>query len=141
MSEASFWSGPDTLWQDVRAHRRYNLGMRFRLALLALLFVFAQSPSLPAKDVKWFEVSSEHFLLFTNTNEMKGRRLVSDFENRVAAFEQAFGKVPPRQFPTEIFLSARTSAFISPSATAESALLPASNMVTLVSLGSLCSLT
>lgn len=65
--------------------------------LLTLLFV---SP----KEAKWFEVSSDHFLLFTDTNEMKGRRLLSDLESRVDAFAQAFGKVPPRQFPIEVFL-------------------------------------
>jgi TonB family protein len=86
--------------------------MRFRSILAALLFVLAQSPSLPAKDAKWFEVSSEHFLLFTDTNEMKGRRLVSDFENRVSAFSQAFGKVPARQFPIELFLFKEDSDFI-----------------------------
>ena len=57
-----------------------------------------------AKDEKWFELSSEHFLLFTDTTEAKGRRLLSDFENRVMAFSQTFGKVPPRQFPIEVFL-------------------------------------
>src|SRR5207247_1929243 len=50
------------------------------------------------------ELSSEHFLLFTNTTEAKGRRLLSDFENRILAFSQAFGKFPPRQFPIEVFL-------------------------------------
>jgi hypothetical protein len=54
--------------------------MRYRLAVLVLVLIFAQGAALPAKDPKWFEVSSEHFLLFTDTNEMKGRRLVSDFE-------------------------------------------------------------
>jgi len=78
--------------------------MRYRLILLSLIFVFAQNGSLPAKDAKWFEVSSGHFLLFTDTNEMKGRRLLADFEARVAAFSQAFGTLPPRQFPIEIFL-------------------------------------
>ena len=86
--------------------------MRYRPILLALLFVFVQSPPLPAKDAKWFEVSSDHFLLFTDTNEMKGRRLVSDFENRITAFSQAFGKVPPREFPIEIFLFKEEPDFI-----------------------------
>jgi TonB family protein len=70
----------------------------------ALLCVLTQAATLSAKDVKWLEVSSEHFLLFTDTNETKGRRLVADFENRIATFSQAFGKLPPRQFPIEIFL-------------------------------------
>src|SRR5580692_2396126 len=78
--------------------------MRYRVILLALLCFAGASPSLHAKDAKWFEVSSEHFLLFTDTNEMKGRRLVADFENRIDAFSQVFGKVPVRQFPIEIFL-------------------------------------
>jgi hypothetical protein len=70
------------------------------------------SPSLRAKESKWFEVSSEHFLLFTDTNEMKGRRLVTDFETRLATFSQAFGKLPPRQFPIEIFLFNEEQDFI-----------------------------
>lgn len=77
-----------------------------------LAFVLAIPALLPAKDPKWIEVSSDHFLLFTDTNEMKGRRLVSDFENRVAAFSEAFGKVPPRQFPIEIFLFSQEPDFI-----------------------------
>src|SRR5213082_1752659 len=78
--------------------------MRYRSILLVAALLLLPIPALHAKDPKWFEVSSEHFLLFTDTNEMKGRRLVSDFENRVTAFSQAFGKVPARQFPIEIFL-------------------------------------
>jgi len=79
---------------------------------LALLLLSMLIPVLHAKDPKWFEVSSEHFLLFTDTNEAKGRRLISDFENRVAAFSQAFGKVPARQFPIEIFLFNNEQDFI-----------------------------
>jgi TonB family protein len=73
--------------------------------LLALMFL---SP----KDSKWFEVSSDHFLLFTDTNEMKGRRLLTDLENRVAAFSRAFGEVPPRQYPIEVFLFKEEVDFI-----------------------------
>src|SRR6516162_4382898 len=91
---------------------RYNRWMRFRVIFAAFVCVFLLTPSLPAKDSKWFEVSSDHFLLFTDTNEMKGRRLVSDFENRVEAFVQAFGKVPGRQFPIEIFLFSQEQDFI-----------------------------
>ncbi len=79
---------------------------------LALLLLSMLIPVLQAKDPKWFEVSSEHFLLFTDTNEAKGRRLISDFENRVAAFSQAFGRVPARQFPVEIFLVNNEQDFI-----------------------------
>src|SRR3989441_11792675 len=86
--------------------------MRYRVMALALLLLSMLIPVLQAKDPKWFEVSSEHFLLFTDTNEAKGRRLISDFENRVAAFSQAFGKVPARQFPIEIFLFNNEQDFI-----------------------------
>src|SRR2546428_4220552 len=86
--------------------------MRYRIMALALLLLSLLIPALHAKDPKWFEVSSEHFLLFTDTNEAKGRRLISDFENRVAAFSQAFGKVPARQFPIEIFLFNNEQDFI-----------------------------
>src|SRR3989441_10254096 len=86
--------------------------MRYRAIVLALLGLAVRVPALQAKDPKWFEVSSEHFLLFTDTNEAKGRRLISDFENRVAAFSQAFGKVPARQFPIEIFLFNNEQDFI-----------------------------
>jgi protein TonB len=75
-----------------------------RRLLFALLFLLTAVSPLRAKDVKWFEVSSDHFLLFTDTSEAKGRRLVSDLENRVAALSQVFGKVPDRQFPIEVFL-------------------------------------
>src|SRR6516162_2599475 len=79
--------------------------MRYRAILAAFLFLLA-------KDTKWFEVSSDHFLLFTDTSEMKGRRLVSDLEGRVAAFSEAFGRVPPRQFPIEVFLFKEEQDFI-----------------------------
>src|SRR5438309_11246198 len=78
--------------------------MRYRLISLVLLLLFARIPAAHAKDTKWFEFSSDHFLLFTDTSEAKGRRLVADFENRVAAISDAFGKVPPRSFPIEVFL-------------------------------------
>src|SRR5688572_26364942 len=76
--------------------------MRSRGIIWLLLFLMAGP--LWGKDEKWFEVSSEHFLLFTDAGEAKGRRLLADFENRVAAFALVFGKVPRRQFPIEIFL-------------------------------------
>src|SRR5262245_15838806 len=79
--------------------------MRHRvIALALLLFTAGRVPFVHAKDAKWFEFSSEHFLLFTDTSETKGRRLISDFENRVSALSQALGKVPARQFPIEVFL-------------------------------------
>ncbi len=75
--------------------------MRFPVVLAVLLFL--QTP-LFAKDEKWFEMSSEHFLLLTDAGEAKGRRLLADFENRVAAFGLALGRVPARPHPIEVFL-------------------------------------
>jgi TonB family protein len=86
--------------------------MAFRMILWTLVSVFLLSAPVAAKDAKWFEVSSDHFLLFTDTSEAKGRRLVSDFENRVTAFSQAFGKVPPRQFPIAILLFNEEQDFV-----------------------------
>src|SRR5438034_10572469 len=86
--------------------------MRYWSILLVSALLLFRIPAVQAKDPKWFEMSSEHFLLLTDTNEAKGRRLISDFENRVAALSQAFGKVPARQFPIEIFLFNNEQDFI-----------------------------
>src|SRR5438105_8896498 len=93
-----------------RAHASRALALR--PAFVALTLFLLRVPALQAKDAKWFEMSSEHFLLFTDANEAKGRRLISDFENRVAAFTQALGKLPPRQFPIEVFLFNNEQDFI-----------------------------
>lgn len=78
--------------------------MQYRFVAWALLLLTVLSQPLAAKEEKKFELSSEHFLLFTDTTETKGHKLLADLEARVAAFSQAFGKVPPRQFPIEVFL-------------------------------------
>src|SRR5215469_10434005 len=70
------------------------------LMLYFLLTLLLMSP----KEAKWFEVSFDHFLLYTDIGEMKGRRLLADLENRVDAFSQAFGKLFLRQFLIEVFL-------------------------------------
>jgi TonB family protein len=76
-----------------------------------LLFLF-RLPAVHAKEAKWFELSSEHFLLFTDTSEVKGRRLISDLENRVEALSEALGKVPPRPFAIEVFLFDNEQDFV-----------------------------
>jgi len=78
--------------------------MRYRVVAWSLLLLFSIRQPLPAQEKKWFELSSEHFVLFTDAGEVKGRRVLTDFEVRVAAFSQVFGKVPARQFPIEVFL-------------------------------------
>src|ERR1700757_1490566 len=87
--------------------------MRYRLVLLAFLFLFIRITYVraAAKDSKWLELSSEHFLLFTDTNEAKGRRLISDFENRADALSQVLGKLPASPFPSEVFLFSNDQDF------------------------------
>ena len=88
--------------------------MRYRVLLLAFLFLFIRITYVraAAKDTKWLELSSEHFLLFTDTNEAKGRRLISDFENRADALSQVLGKLPARPFPIEVFLFSNEADFL-----------------------------
>src|SRR5437016_13236780 len=78
--------------------------MRYRAISVAFLLLLARIPAAHAKEAKWFELSSEHFLVFTDTSEVKGRILVSDLENRVAALSEVIGKVPARPFPIAVFL-------------------------------------
>ncbi|HEX4997204.1 MAG TPA: TonB family protein [Terriglobia bacterium] len=56
------------------------------------------------EEAKWVEAQSPHFLLFTDTTEAKGRRLLEDLEGRVAALAKVVGRIPERQFPVEVFL-------------------------------------
>src|ERR1051326_3744129 len=86
--------------------------MRYRFVSLALLLLFVKIPLGHAKETKWLELSSEHFLLFTDTNEAKGRRLISDFENRAASLSEILGKVPARPFPIEVFLFGNDQDFL-----------------------------
>jgi len=84
------------------------------LRTIAVAFVFVLFPAqLHAQNAKWIEVTSENFRLFTDSNEAKGRRLVTDFEQRVATFQAALGTVPKRQFPIEIFLFKSNEDFLS----------------------------
>lgn len=87
--------------------------MRSRLRLrlcTALLLVFGASAR--AADPVWIHLTSRHFILFTDTTEVKGRRLLEDFEGRVAALSTAFGEIPQRQFPVEVFLFSKREDFL-----------------------------
>ncbi len=79
---------------------------------LAAIFVLLLVCTVSAEGQSWIQVSSDHFLLFTDTTEIKGRRLATDLENRVAAFSQVFGTVPERQFPIEVFLFNKETDFL-----------------------------
>src|SRR5213078_4097147 len=65
-----------------------------------------------AQNVKWYEVKSSNFLLFTDSSEAKGRRLLTDLELRLTAFQAVFGTVPKRQFPVEVFLFRQGDDFV-----------------------------
>jgi TonB family protein len=86
--------------------------MKFRWISVAALTVLMAASSLSAQGSKWFEASSENFILFTDTNQEKARRLLADLELRIAAFSQALGDAPRRQFPIEVFLFKQEQDFI-----------------------------
>src|SRR5262245_20644950 len=85
---------------------RFTKGL-MRTALALGLF----AAGLHAQNPQWFELRSDHFLLFTDTSAQKGRQLLTDLESRVSALERAFGAVPQRQFPVEVFLFKRAEDF------------------------------
>jgi TonB family protein len=85
--------------------------MRLGFTLAAAILLLTSVP-MPAADPVWVQVTSPHFKLYTDTTEVKGRRLLSDFESRVAALSDVFGEVPQRQFPIEVFLFSRREDFI-----------------------------
>ena len=89
----------------------------FRAFACALLLIVLPCSG-QAQNVRWFEVTSGNFLLFTDTSEAKGRRLVTDLEQRIASFQTAFGVVPKRQLPIEILLFKHTEDFLSSAPTA-----------------------
>ena len=57
-------------------------------------------------------MTSPDFVLFTDTTEAKGRRLLEDLEGRLAAIRAALGEIPERQFPIEVFLFSRKEEFL-----------------------------
>src|SRR5689334_11020877 len=85
----------------------------FRAFACAILLL-ALPCSGQSQNVRWFEVTSGNFTLFTDTTEAKGRRLVTDLEQRVAALQNAFGNIPKRQFPIEILLFKHSEDFLAP---------------------------
>jgi TonB family protein len=74
------------------------------LRVFVFLSVFSVAAHVRAEDAKWYQISTPHFLLFTDTTQVKGEKLIADFERRLAGFEEAFGKARERQLPIEVFL-------------------------------------
>jgi TonB family protein len=84
--------------------------MRFRLLFAVLLF--AVSAPVRAADPVWIQLTSQNFTLFTDTTEAKGRRLLEDFEGRLASLGTVLGEIPQRQFPIEVFLFSKREEFL-----------------------------
>src|SRR5689334_22319902 len=89
----------------------YNRCMRPVRMILAAVLCLAPFELL-AQNAKWFEASSPHFEVFTDTSEAKAKRLLVDFEGRTAALAAALGPIPERQFPIEIFLFNKSEDFV-----------------------------
>ena len=79
---------------------------------LILVFILLQGLTVSAKEPVWLELSSEHFVLFTDTDQTKAQRVLTDLETRASAFAQVFGKIPTRQFPIEIFIFNNDQDFV-----------------------------
>ena len=86
------------------ADEGYNSDMFRAIAAVILLAVIPAGSLSAAQGPKWLELSSKNFLLYTDTSEAKGRRLLVDLENRMDGFAEAFGEITPAQFPIEVFL-------------------------------------
>ena len=88
--------------------------MKFnRLILVSALVLSAVvARAQGSKEPQWFQASTEHFLLFTDTTEVKAQRLLTDLEARYTAFSDAFGKLRPRPFPIEVFLFKSREDFV-----------------------------
>ena len=84
--------------------------IRFNFACAALLLAL----SLPAgaADPAWIQLTSPNFVLYTDTTELKGRRLLEDFEGRIALLGTALGEIPQRQFPIQVFLFSKKEDFM-----------------------------
>jgi|GEM_PF-2149507 len=107
--------------------------MRFIQRFIVLAVVCAAAHSAYAQDAQWFEARSKNFLLLTDASAAKARQVLTDFEARVAAFESAFGPLPLRQFPIEVFVFKKSEDFIeavprtvSPASSPPTAVSPAS---------------
>ena len=61
----------------------------------------------------WIELSTPRFVVLTDTDEEKGRRILEDFEARYAAYESAIVPVRSRQFPVTVFLFDQLQDFLS----------------------------
>ena len=85
--------------------------IRFRFVLRGLAAGLEHAGARGADPV-WIQITSRNFTLFTDTTEVKGRRLFEDLEGRLAALGSALGEIPQRQFPIEVFLFSKKEEFL-----------------------------
>jgi TonB family protein len=86
--------------------------MRIRSSFGCAVLLLTLSLQLRGADPTWIQVNSRNFVLYTDTTEIKGRRLLEDFEGRLAALGSALGGIPERQFPVEVFLFSKKEEFL-----------------------------
>ena len=86
--------------------------MRIRSSLGCAALLVTLSLQVRGADPVWIQVNSKNFVLYTDTTEIKGRRLLEDFEGRLAALGSALGGIPERQFPVEVFLFSKKEEFL-----------------------------
>src|SRR5262245_5625515 len=86
--------------------------MRIHFRFVCAVLLLALSTPLRSADPVWMQITSRNFTLFTDTTEIKGRRVLEDFEGRLAALGSALGGIPDRQFPIEVFLFSKKEDFL-----------------------------
>ena len=101
--------------------------MRFHRGLLCAIALLILSVRVRAADPVWIEMTSRNFRLFTDTTEVKGRRLLEDLEGRLGTMTAVLGGIPARQFPVEVFLFSKKEEFLeaAPKPPSEPGALPA----------------
>ena len=91
---------------------RYNSCMRIRFRFWCVAVLLAFTAPVRGADPVWIQINSLNFVLYTDTTEVKGRRLLEDFEGRLAALGTVLGEIPRRQFPIEVFLFSKKEEFL-----------------------------
>ena len=74
------------------------------IALLAAARISGNAAPQSGDEPTWIELTGEHFIVLTDTNEDKGIRLLEDLESRYAAYAATVFPVQRRQFPIRALL-------------------------------------
>jgi TonB family protein len=82
-----------------------NRSSAFAIAALMCALATTSEGTAQSRDERpWIELTTKHFVLLTDADEEKGRRVLDDFESRYAAYESTIFPLEPRQFPIRVFL-------------------------------------